>query len=393
MSPARKVLAIAGLGLRRLFRDRSNLFFFFVMPLALILVIGVAFGGGFELRLGVVAPAGDPRADEVVAALRVDDDVDLTTYSSAAALRSAVERGSIDGGLIVPDDYGAALREGREVTVGFLTGQSGLGALLRPTIEDATRRQSVQVQAARFAAEHGAGDFDTALADAAELAASLPELEVRSVQAGQADDDEFAGLDQFDLGASQQLVLFMFVSGIAGSAALIQSRQLGVSRRMLATPTSVRTVLAGEALARFAVVLLQGTYIVAVTWVAFDVNWGDPVGAFLLVVTFGLVATGVAMIAGALFRNDQQAGGVGVFLGLGLAALGGSMVPLDIFTGTMRQVAHVTPHAWAYDGFRELVRQDGGVADILPQLAVLAAMGAATLTLATWLLRRKLTEV
>jgi ABC-2 type transport system permease protein len=393
ISPA-KTLAIATKGIRQMTRDWTNLFFIFVFPLVLIMVIGVVFGGGFDLRLGVVAPDDDPLADEVVDTLRVDEDVDLTTYSSASALRTAVERGNVDGGLIVPDDYSDALRSGRAVEVGFLTGQNGLGAFLRPTIEDATRRQSVEVQAARFAAEHGAGDFDTALDQARTVAADLPELRVESVDdadANDTEDDQFVGLGQFDLGASQQLVLFMFLSGIAGSAALIQSRQLGVSRRMLSTPTSVGTVLAGEALGRLLVILLQGVYIVTATWVVFDVNWGDPVAALLLVLAFSLVATGVAMVCGAVFRNDQQASSVGIFLGIGVAALGGCMVPLDLFTGTMRTVAHVTPHAWVYDAFAELVRHDGGLVDVLPNLAVLFGMAVASLALATHLLRKKLT--
>jgi ABC-2 type transport system permease protein len=131
---------------------------------------------------------------------------------------------------------------------------------------------------------------------------------------------------------------------------------------------------------------------VTATWVLFGVDWGDPIGAAALVLAFAAVATGVAMVSGAVFRNDQQAGSVGIFLGIGAAALGGSMIPLEIFTDTMRTVAHVTPHAWAYDGFAELVRQDGTVVDILPNLAVLLAMAAAALGFAVVLLRRQLTS-
>lgn len=392
MSSVRKALTIAVFGFIRMTRDWTNVFFIFVFPMALILVVGVAFGGGFQLRLGVVAPADDPLAQEIVDALRVDDDIELSTYDSPGALRDAVEVGTVDGGLVVPEDYSDRLASGDQVEVGFLTGQNGLVALLRPTIEDATSRRSAEIQAARFASEQGAGDFDELLAEARTTAEELPRLEVTRVTTGDADDDDFSGLGQFDLGASQQLVLFMFVSGIAGSAALIQSRQQGVIRRMMATPTSLATILAGETLARLGVVLLQGLYIVAATWMLFDVHWGDPLGAAALVLAFAGVATGVAMVSGAVFRNDQQAGSIGIFLGIGAAALGGSMIPLDIFTGTMRSVAHITPHAWAYDGFKELVRRDGNVVDILPELAVLVAMTAGALTLATVVLRRQLTR-
>jgi hypothetical protein len=65
---------------------------------------------------------------------------------------------------------------------------------------------------------------------------------------------------------------------------------------------------------------------------------------------------------------------MGVVLGLGLAALGGCMIPIEFFSDTMQRVAHLTPHAWAIDAFAVLVRQDGTIVDILPELGVLAVV-------------------
>lgn len=42
---------------------------------------------------------------------------------------------------------------------------------------------------------------------------------------------------RFSVGAARQLVLFVFLTAPAGSAAPLQSRQLGVTRRVLSTPT------------------------------------------------------------------------------------------------------------------------------------------------------------
>ena len=138
--------------------------------------------------------------------------------------------------------------------------------------------------------------------------------------------------------------------------------------------------------------LTQGLYIMIGTLVIFGVNWGDPIAAPVVVVVFALVSTGAAMLMGALFSNDQQAGGLGVLLGLGLAAFGGAMAPVEIFPETMQTMAKVTPHAWAIDAFAELVRRDGTLVDILPQLGVLAAFAAAFMLLATWRLQRVLTR-
>jgi ABC-type uncharacterized transport system permease subunit len=188
-----------------------------------------------------------------------------------------------------------------------------------------------------------------------------------------------------------QLILFVFLTSLTGAAQLILSRQLGVSRRMLATPTSVGTILLGEALGRFAVALFQAVFIVAATALIFGVAWGDPLGATVLVLVFTLVAAGVAMLIGAIANNAEQAGSLGVFAGLGIAAIGGSMVPPEIFPEPMATISWFTPHRWALDGFRELI-VGGGVLDILPQLGVLLGLAAVVLALATWRLRAALTR-
>jgi len=93
------------------------------------------------------------------------------------------------------------------------------------------------------------------------------------------------------------------------------------------------------------------------------------------------------MLFGTLFRNDQQAGGVGVTAGIGLAALGGCMVPIELFPSAMETVAKFTPHAWALDAFSELQRRDGTLIDILPQLGVIALFAVVLTGIATWRMR------
>jgi ABC-2 type transport system permease protein len=95
---------------------------------------------------------------------------------------------------------------------------------------------------------------------------------------------------------------------------------------------------------------------------------------------------------GSVFSNDQQAGGVGVVVSLGLAALGGSMLPLELFSPTMQTVAHFTPHAWALDGYAELVRHAGTTGDILLELGVLAGYATVLFALAAWRLRIAITR-
>jgi ABC-2 type transport system permease protein len=64
------------------------------------------------------------------------------------------------------------------------------------------------------------------------------------------------------------------------------------------------------------------------------------------------------------------------------------MWPLDIVPRPMQVIGHVTPHAWAMDGWQELIFEGNGLADILPNLAVLAGAGLLVGLLAVRQLRR-----
>ena len=162
-----------------------------------------------------------------------------------------------------------------------------------------------------------------------------------------------------------------------------------------ATPTAARTILLGEALGRLSVALVQGVFIIAGTALMFGVSWGDPIGAITILLFFSLGASGAAMLMGSVFRNAEQAGGIGVVLGIGLGALGGSMVPLmvmEMFSPTLYRVAHFTPHAWGIRAFEKLILHGGTLADILPELGVLGAFAVVMFALGAWRLRVTLTR-
>lgn len=381
------ILAIAATNLKRFLRDRSNLFFVFVLPLGIVLLIGAQFGGGFQPRIGVVAADGEV-ARSVVDPLRANDEIAIVDYDDEADLVLAVERGVVSAGIVVPVEIEQALEGGPPVAIGFVARPDGLGPQLRAVVAEAVALASEPIDATRFVSSQGVA-ADRARTVALQASEQSPDVAVEVRTAGESIFP--TGIGQFDIGASSQLVLFMFLTGLAGSAAVIQTRNFGVAARMMTTPTSVGSIVAGEALGRFAIVLIQGLYIMAATALAFRVDWGDPLGAAAVLMVFAMVGAGAALLFGSLFSNDQQAGSVGIVAGIGLAAIGGSMLPLELYSDGLRTIANLTPHAWANDAFAELVRRDGTIVDVLPQLAVLSGFAAVFLVLATWRMRSVLT--
>ena len=385
-----KALAIGLTNIRRMIRERSNIFFVFIFPIALILLIGAQFGGGVEPLIGVFVAEEGQIAEEITDVIGSQDSVDIQRFEVREDLVSAVERGQVQAGVFLPAGIESQSAAGEAVEIGFVARPDGTGPQLQAIVGAAVADVMKPVGAAQFATAESGLDFETAHVAARNLAGLAGGVEVSVTAVGEAIFPDTLG--QFDLGASSQLVLFVFLTALAGSAALILTRQLGISSRMLSTPTSVRSIVVGESMGRFGVALVQGLYIVVLTLIIFGVNWGDPLASFLLLVAFSAVGAGAGVLMGSVFSNDQQAGGVGVVLSLGLAALGGCMLPLELFSPTMQTVAHFTPHAWALDGYAELVRRSGNTGDILLELGVLVGYAAVLLALAAWRLRIAITR-
>jgi len=388
-----KAFIIAGTNLRRWLRDRSNVFWAFIFPILLILVLGVAFGGSSDPRLGVYNGGEGPLADELVTLLEEQPGMQVSEFGSRDELVTTAERGEVEAGLVIPDDYDSALRTGAGTTVELIARSPEEAQGISTNVGAALTQQSVVLRAAGFLQAAGLAAFSEGLDIAAEVRADISDVGV--VVSAVGDPIGFFSLGRFDASAQQQMLLFVFLTSLTASAALIQTRRLGIARRMLSTPTPVRTILIGEGLGRFAVAILQGLFIMLGTLLFFNVDWGDPLGAAAILVVFSLVGSGAAMLMGSLFENDQQAGGLGVLFGMGLAALGGCMVPLiifEFFAPTLFDIAHITPHAWGLEAFDVLVVEGGNVIDTLPCLGILFGYAVVFYGLAVWRLRKVLTR-
>ena len=379
-----KALEIARVSVLRTIRNRLGLFFIVILPIILIAVLGLTYGGMSSARIAVSGDSG-PLARDLVARLTgADTPITIRHYGSATEVKDAVQRGFVEVGVAISETYEADLRAGRQATVEVVTQAKSMASAVKTGVDAAVAQQAALIRAARFAAARQGVTFDDALraaqADQPKIAGVA--VAVRSV------GDVTENPNGFAVGAESQVILFMFLTSLTGSVPLIISRQLGISRREYSTPTSAGTIILGEALGRFGLAFGQGIFIVLASAFLFGVDWIDPMATGALVFAFALVASGAAMLIGAIASNTSQAGAVGAGLGMFLGLLGGTMVPIEVFPSFMRTISHVTPHAWAIDAFHDLLLNGPGFVRVLPQLGVLFGFAAALLALAVWRFRR-----
>lgn len=375
----RVVLALAALELRRFLADKFNLFFVFVLPLMLVGVLGLQTTEAPPVRVAVAAELAD--ADAVVTGLtdRLETmGVEVAAYPDLGAVQDAVGRGA---------DLGVVVRGTQPLSLEMVS--VGDEPPPGPTQLVRTAGEEVAVDLGRAEVLAGGGLTE----EQAQRVAAGPE-DWQPVPIEMVSDspfgEAFAGASRFEIGATGQLLLFVFLNTLGASAAMITARRSGAVRRGLAAPVTAGQTVTGLALGRLVIALFQAAWIIGMSSLLFGVAWGSLPAVLVVIAVFGLIASGLAMVVGVVMDTEGPASGVSVGAGLVLAALGGCMMPLEFFPDGLRRVAMVTPHAWGYEALAEITRRDGGVLDVLPQLGVLAAMAVAVLVLGAWLLRRSL---
>lgn len=373
---------MAGLELRRFIRDRANIFFVFIFPLLLVLVIGLQFGGSASQgTLAVVGPASELRTT-------IEDGLERTdvTHAEGNEAREMVARERAAAAVFVPEEAAGDYEGGRDVELTVIEGSSANAAITLQELRNALSHLGTTSGQIEALIAHGADEEEARTA----LDQAEQQVEASEVAATNVNDisQAFAGAEGFEVGAGGQVLLFVFLNSLAGAQDLIQSRRYGTVSRALAAPMRPSGVIGGTALGRYVIAVFQGLYIMAATALLFGVEWGNVLLSGLVLLCFAAVAAGAAMLLGSLLDSEAAASGAGIGGGLVLAGLGGSMMPLELFPDTLARIAHITPHAWAYEAFAAIQRRGAAISDIWLNVTVLIGMALVLVALGAWALRR-----
>jgi ABC-2 type transport system permease protein len=385
----RTAFLVAGKDLRQRLRDRSALVIAFVAPFVLASIIGLAFGGDQAFRATYAVADADrgPVAagftDGVLASPGLRDLVTVRQVDAAEA-RALVDRGDADAAFLIPAGFSASVQRGGAATITVLeSGENPIAGQVARSLAEAYAAELAATQLAVRTALEAAGQPPTEAGRLGERAAATP-LPVRLVE-GQAGGRTVEAANYF---GPSMAIFFLFFTVSFGARSILAERRQGTMRRLLASAASPGGVLAGKALAAFAL----GTASVLVMWLAttlvFGADWGDPVAVVALTVSSVLSAIGITALVVTLAKTDEQAEGYSSLVVFTLALLGGNFVYLAQLPELLQRVSLLTPNGWALRGFVDLVADGGGLATVAAPVAVTLGVGLVTGGLALYRARR-----
>jgi ABC-2 type transport system permease protein len=408
----RTILNIALNDLRIIFSDRSIWLNLIVLPIIVSVAVGFANGAGAALnaptpasvRIDVLDEDASPASAGFIEALRAastslrlcpfdqtpDDACALGSEPLSPALsESRLEARTTRALVRIPAGFGAALAADAPVTIVYQSAETaGTPSFILQAVSAAATRLSGTGTAATVGMSvaeglpffNAASDADRAALETdirtrAEALWARDLIRVHTVTAQVNVERGGEGFAQSIPGMASMYVLFVV---LPAANALIIERKRWTLQRMATLPITRAQILGGKLLARFVMGMIQYAVLFSFGALVLGVRFGDqPLAMLPLMVAYVACVTALSLALTTVLRTDMQAQGIVLFISLTLAPLGGAWWPLEIVPAWMRTIGHISPVAWAMDGYRAVIFYGGGLAEVLIPLAVLVAAGAA----------------
>ena len=376
-----RIFDIAFNDLQQMLRDRRTFLFLLIMPILFTLLFGFAFGAFNRSLNDARLPVGFLDQDDTWLSRSLHDQLAASAvirlqpglWRSQTDLESLVAGGKLAAAIIIPAGYSHTVIRGeaaRLVLIGdtrSLTGRS---------VESEALTSVIHVQNAVHTAlimEQAVGErtpFDFTFSKALSAWKNPPIRVVQSISSMIPVKDD--GVETLANTSPGMMLQFAIASLLTSAQVIVNERKSGSLRRLLTTSTSRWQILFGH----FAAILVLNfdQFLTLILFAQFflHVNYlNAPVATLLVAFSAALSVAALGLFIGVLVKNEEQARLMALILMFALSGIGGAWVPLEVTSRTFQIFGHLSPIAWAMDGFKNITLRGLGIASAwLPALAL-----------------------
>lgn len=403
----KRILDITLKDLTELTRNRMTFLFLLIMPIVFTLLFGFAFSGVGEapedprLPVGLLDQDGSNISRELASLLAGSTVLRPVVEAEAtpADIEQQVAGGDLAAAVIIPAGYGQAALAGtlRQAQGGapvaltiFIDPSSMAGTAIQGDLLAAVNRLMNAVRTAQVvtAVSGEAAAFAPALEEA--LAAwETPPVRVNDTTVVPAETGEDANAGAYSHTSPAMMLQFAIAGLLTAAQVMVSERKNRCLQRILTTAVSRFQILMGHYLGIVLLLLCQFLLLIIFGQLILKLDYFSQAGATLLVaLASALCIGGLGLLIGALAKTEEQAIMFSLLPMFLLSALGGAWVPLEATGPAFSAVGHVSPVAWALDGFENIIIRGLGIEAALLPSATLFGYAVLFLLLAGWRFRR-----
>ncbi len=378
-----RLIALIRKELGQIRRDKRVLASLIVPPTVQLLLFGFALNPTVDhLKMGVVDLDHSPQSRDLIANMTESGAFRLAnTYFSTDQLGTAMGRGDLDAGMVIPYNFARDLERARQPDVQIVLNAmnantaaiaqgyaqsvlrnwsqvypqlDGLHAQYRPiSANDVSRRGRVIL--------HPAFLFNPGLV--------TPWFIVTGT-----------------LG-----VLLMLNGSLIASAALVKEREAGTVEQLLMTPAGTGEIILAKITPLFLLLCMMILFATALIRVAFGVPFR---GSFLLVLAGAmlcmLAGIGIGTFIATFTKSAQQAQLMAFFVNPPLASLSGALTPVEAMPQWMQPLTLLNPIRHFGIITRSVLLKGSGLLAVWPHMLALVAFTVVLLTLSVRRFRKQL---
>ncbi|KAF0198101.1 MAG: ABC-2 type transporter [Bacillota bacterium] len=371
-----KILSTAARYLRSSVAQPGMLIVFTVMPIVFSLFFGSLFSsqsGPATYPVAIVAGDESIFTNDIVADIDANPNLRVRWVTTDQA-RELVSKRVVYAAFLLPANLsdGVNTQSPVEIVV-WREGQSNMFIALQQEIMKSVRRVVASAVIADVIADGESETYSQAL-----VAFREDSIGVQIQTITKAEVKTISGIANVGLGMT---IMFLMMSAVISTGVILEERQSGTWRRVLAAPVTRVQVLLGYLLGFLAVAFLQFIVLAVVQHFLFKINWGNLWLLLPFVLLFLTCAMALGLAIAGIVRTFQQQASVASLVMTASGMLSGIFWPVEIMPAFMQSIARAMPQYWAMQGFTNIMLRGDDITTLFLPGGILLGLTVVFLTL------------
>ena len=387
---------IAKKDLTELFRNRLGLVLLIVMPLFMMVMVGLIYpsnGTITDLQVGLVnedsgfngAFMSNATHGGLIQSLEALNSnthlLKMSNVSSMADLKDMVQRGDLEGGIVIPSNFSQSVISGQQGTLIIVTDDSNpqISATIQAALSGVFNVMGQQI------ALHNVQTLNSTVTN------PLAVIEPFNVQTQGVISGHPSYFDFIAPGIMAMTVMMSVMTGLP--VAISQEKEIGTMDGMMVAPVNRLSILLGKTAAQTARGLIQGLIILGLAIGIFGVAIQGSillVFALLLLGVFSFVGLGIVITS---FTKDQETAQMLMMtLMFPMMFLGGVFFPIQQMPWYMQDISKFLPLTYASSALRKVMVLGAGISQISTELIILIVFGVVMIAIALPVFKRMMTR-
>lgn len=375
---------------RDFLRDKGDMAFSLVLPVAIFALMYGAFGGStlFNGTAYIVnEDAGGQYSTRLLEELESYEGLTVELLSASDA-DSRLSRSNILMAVFIPENFSANLEAGQPVQLVFKQRGNGgdesqiVASLVQGAAAGLSQELEIQNRVKSSLADTSLTDLqiETTVQQFLAEEQESPSVTVNEVNLGGRPDP----INQFLPGI---LTMFVLFAVNLTAQTLVEERRKGTLERLITTRLKTGELFMGKFLAYTARGFVQTVILLLLAYAVFQLFTPFSfLEAVVLALIFAAACAAIGLIIGSLSKTQNQATWISVFFTMLMMMLSGTFV--SVSEGTLLgTLSRFSINTYANDAFRTIINQTGTLADIWMEIAVLAGVAVVGLIISRFLFR------